>query len=78
MMDVRYQVKQYVAVVKNRWGNRFMVFRTGDDKFYLFQPVDADLCATSLPGFPVEKKRLVPDMKRALAHGWGNAGARGE
>ena len=77
-MDLRYQVQRYVAVVKNRRGRQFMVFRTGDTKWYLFQPVDADLCATSLPAFPVEKSRLRTDMKRALAHGWGNGGARGE
>jgi hypothetical protein len=34
--DPRCQVKQYVAVVQNRRGSRFMVFQSGDDKYYLF------------------------------------------
>ena len=73
MNDSRlYQVKQYVACVKSRWA-RFMVFRTGDDKYYLFSQLDPNGCATGLQ-FPVKKSDLKPDIKRALAHGWGNCG----
>jgi hypothetical protein len=72
-MDTRaFQVKQYVAVVRNGWGNRFMVFRTGDDKFYLFVLVDSHGCFTELQ-FPVRKSDLRPEIRKALAHGWGNA-----
>lgn len=69
-MDKTYQVKQYVAVVKNRYGGRFMVFRTGDDRFYLFQPVAPDGCLATFQ-FPVRKADLRTDLRRGLAHGWG-------
>jgi hypothetical protein len=76
-MDRRYMVKQYVAVVQNRFGQRFMVFRTGDEQFYLFDPLDRGGCSTCR-GFPVERARLRDALRRALAHGWGNAGVNGE
>jgi hypothetical protein len=74
-LDRRYQVKQYVAVVQNRRGSRFMVFETGDSRWYLFSQLypGPGLIATGLQ-FPVEKKELRDDLRRALAHGWGNAG----
>lgn len=67
-------VKQFVAVVQGSppWDQKFMVFATGDDKFYLFQPIRDGIAVGD--GFPVEKKRLRDDIRRALAHGWGNAG----
>lgn len=68
----RYMVKQYVAVVQNRRGTRFMVFRTGDEKYYLFCPLNADGCLSTLQ-FPVRKTELRRDIASALAHGWGNA-----
>ncbi len=71
-MDRRYMVKQYVAVLKNpRTGQRFRVFRTGDDKFYLFDPLDAFDCSHCCQ-FPVRKSDLRPEIRRALTHGWGN------
>lgn len=76
-MDPRYQVKQYVAVVQNRRGQRFMVFRTGDEKYYLFAPLDADGCVSTYQ-FPVRKTNLRREIASALAHGWGNAGIGGE
>jgi hypothetical protein len=72
MMDQRYMVKQYVAVVKNERGVRFRVFETGDSKFYLFDPLDKYDCSTCCQ-FPVRKSELRPDIRRALAHGWGNS-----
>lgn len=66
------QIKQYVAVVRGRWC-RFMVFRTGDDRFYLFSALDRHGCQTGLQ-FPVRRSELRPDLRRALAHGVGNAG----
>ena len=68
--DVRYQVKQYVAVVKGAFA-RFRVFETGDSKFYLFSMIDDNDCDTGLQ-WPVRKKDLRDDVRRALAHGYGN------
>jgi hypothetical protein len=74
--DRRMMVQKYVAVVQNRRGSRFMVFQTGDEKYYLFSQLypGPGLIATGLQ-FPVEKKNLRDDIRRALAHGWGNAGS---
>lgn len=74
-MDRRYQVKQYVAVVQNSRGSKFMVFETGDAKYYLFSQLypGPTLIQTGLQ-FPVLKKDLRDDIRKALAHGWGNAG----
>jgi len=65
-------VKQFVAVVQNRRGGKFMVFATGSSKHYLFSPLDQYGCATCM-SFPVLKANLRPEIRRALAHGWGNA-----
>ena len=51
-MDPRMMVKQYVAVVRSRFC-RFMVFRTGDEKYYLFCPLDRDGCQSTWQ-FPVK------------------------
>lgn len=70
MMDLCYQVKQYVAEIESVT-SRFRVFETGDRKFYLFAQVNPKTgCDTGLQ-FPVEKRRLQPDVARALRHGWG-------
>jgi len=69
-MDTRFQVKQYVAVVQGQIG-KFMVFQTGDQKFYLFAQIK-DGCLTGL-NFPIEKRRLRNNVRSALAHGWGNS-----
>lgn len=66
-----YGVKQFVAVVQSRWC-RFMVFTTGSPKHYLFSQLDRHGIATGLM-FPVLKSELRPDIRSALAHGWGNA-----
>lgn len=67
------QVKQYVAIVKNpSTGTRFMVFETGDPKFYLFSQLFPKTDISTGLQFPVLKVDLEPDVKRALAHGWGN------
>jgi hypothetical protein len=65
-------VKQYVAVVRSRWGQRFRVFKTGDDRWYLFDPLDKDDCSTCSQ-FPVLKSSLRSDIRRALSHGVGNS-----
>lgn len=61
-------VKQYVGVVEGDWC-RFMVFTTGDAKFYLFSQLDDHDCVIGLQ-FPVRKTDLHPEVKRALAHGY--------
>lgn len=70
-MSRAYMVKQYVAVVQNRRGQKFMVFKTGDDKFYLFCPLHNGCLSTTQ--FPVRKTALRREIASALAHGWGNA-----
>jgi hypothetical protein len=77
MMDRRMMVKQYVAEVWSRsdlapqFGQKWRVFCTGDDKFYLFQAIDRNGCATGLD-VPVRKADLRPEVRRMLAHGVGN------
>lgn len=65
-------VKQYVAVVRNARGRRLRVFKTGDEKFYLFDPLDEHDCSLC-NAFPVRKADLRPDIRRALSHGYGNS-----
>lgn len=72
-MDRRYMVKQYVAQVRSRTGQYFRVFQTGEEKYYLFDPLDGKDGCSRCNGFPVVKRDLRPDLRRALAHGWGNA-----
>ena len=62
-------VKQYVARYDSRW-TRWLVFRTGDDRWYLFCAVDANLSDTGVH-VPVRRSDLVPEARRALAHGCG-------
>jgi hypothetical protein len=71
-MDRAYMVKQYVAVVKSRMGQRFRVFETGDPKYYLFDPLDANDCSGCIQ-FPVLKANLRADIRRMLRHGAGNS-----
>ena len=66
-----WMVKQYLAVVQGAWA-RFMVFETGSPRHYLFSQLDPSGCQTGLQ-FPVAKTDLRPDIRKALAHGWGNA-----
>lgn len=69
-------VAQFVAIVKGTH-SRFMVFRTGDSRFYLFAQLDPHGHATGLQ-FPVRKSELRDEVRRALANGWGNSGLYGE
>ena len=61
------QPKQYVAVVQGAL-SRFRVLTTGSDRHYLFMPLDV-----AMDPFPVLKADLRPEIRSALAHGWGNA-----
>lgn len=67
------QVKQYVAVVRNSRGIRFRVFKTGSEKHYLFDPMIPGTDGSACAGFPVLKKNLRDDIRKALAHGYGNS-----
>jgi len=66
------QVTQFVAEVNGAFGSRWRVFRTGSDRHYLFVLVQNSDIAV-----PVLKSDLQPDVRRALAHGWGHAPRRG-
>lgn len=72
-MDKRYQVKQYIAIVRNGWGQRFQVFHTGDPKWYLFVPMIGETSCVGSLQFPIEKANLRDDVRKMLAHGCGNS-----
>lgn len=65
-------VKQFVACVANGRGEKFLVFRTGDDTRYLFRPVGPGSTLSTL-SFPVRKADLRPEIRRMLANASGNA-----
>jgi hypothetical protein len=66
-----WQVTQFVAEVNGACGTRWRVFRTGSNRHYLF-----DLVGANPPlQHPVLKADLRPDVRSALAHGWGHAHA---
>lgn len=67
---LEYQVKQFVAVVKNCFGDNFMVFKTGNPKYYLFSVVKNGI-QTEVQ-FPVLIKDLDKNIKRMLNNGYGN------
>lgn len=67
-----YQVKQYVAEIANRRGQRFRVFETGDPKFYLFDPLTPDGCSGCVQ-FPVRKTDLRREIRSVLRNGRGHA-----
>jgi len=66
-------VTRFVAVIHNARGTRFMVFETGDPKFYLFNILLPErsciLCSTI--SFAVRKSTLRDDVRKNLAHGYG-------
>lgn len=62
------QVIKFVAEVNGAFGFRFRVFTTGSSRHYLFTCVQNPLIS-----FPVLKADLQPDVRSALAHGWGHA-----
>lgn len=66
------QVKQFVACVANSTGLKFLVYRTGSDKHYLFQPVGPDKTVSTF-SFPVRKADLRPAIRAMLNNGCGNA-----
>jgi hypothetical protein len=66
-----YMVKQFVARMQRSDGQRFNVFTTGDDRYYLFDPIDAHGCSYG-GAWPILRKRLPTPWRRALARGQGN------
>lgn len=71
---VELQVKQYVATVVNGLGLRFHVYTTGDPTCYLFCPLMSG--ETDIEGglqVPVKKTDLRDDIRKMLAHGYGNS-----
>jgi hypothetical protein len=73
----RCGVKQFVAIVRSHaTGKRFSVYTCGDDHYYLFtlmasrEPGDTRMTDLS---FPVRRKDLRPEIRRALAQGVGNS-----
>ena len=62
------QVMKYVAELNGAFGFRFRVFTTGSSAHYLFSCIqNPDI------QFPVRKADLRPEVRSALAHGWGHA-----
>jgi hypothetical protein len=70
-MAPEMQVTQWVGEVEGEF-TRWRVFRTGSARHYLFDQVDARGCSTGLQ-VPVLKSDLHPDIRRALARGYGRA-----
>jgi hypothetical protein len=64
------QVKQYVAVVRGRFGE-FMVFETGSAQHYLFAQLYPGTTTQTGLSWPVLKSDLRPDVRHGLAHGVG-------
>ena len=74
MMDQRYMVKQYVAVARSSRGQRWMVFETGDARYYLFHALEGETsvmldCVVSVQKTNIKDARL----RSALRHGIGNS-----
>ncbi len=61
-----WQAKQFVAEVEGRFGFRFRVFTTASARHYLLVCVqNSDIQV------PVARADLRPEVRSALAHGWG-------
>jgi hypothetical protein len=67
-MAPELQVKQFVAELDGAFGSRWRVFLTGSGQHYLFVLVqNPDIFKA------VRRADLRPDVRSALAHGWGHA-----
>jgi hypothetical protein len=66
-----FGIKQFVAVVQASSGSKFMVFTTGSPKHYMFSVLDNNGCQGDLM-WSVAKADLRDDIRRMLAHGYGN------
>jgi hypothetical protein len=62
------QVMKFVAEVNGAFGARWRVFTTGSSRHYLFVLVQNPLIFKA-----VLRSELAPEVRSALAHGWGHA-----
>ncbi len=71
--DPRYGVTKFIGIIHNNCGTRFLVFETGDPKFYLFNILlpfaNCIICSTI--SFAVRKGTLRDDVRTNLARGFG-------
>jgi hypothetical protein len=66
------QVKQFVGELNGEHGFRWQVYVTGSDRHYLF------VCKQNTDiSVPVLKSSLQPEVRQALAHGYGHGPALG-
>lgn len=70
MYSRELQVKRFVATIKNGSELKFMVFKTSNEKYYLFCPIKDGIMSTLQ--IPVAKKDLRNDIKKMLNKGYGN------
>lgn len=68
-MDRRFMVMQYLGELRTLtpWGTpcQFRVFRCGDDKWLLMDPIDLHGCSI-MQQFPVLRSRIVAPVRRAF------------
>jgi hypothetical protein len=57
-MDRRMMVKQFLGHVANPRGQRFRVFTTGDEKYYLLDPLIPGTDCSGCVQFPVLRRVL--------------------
>lgn len=68
MFPPELQVIKFVAEVNGAHGFRWRVFTTGSSRHYLFSCVQNPQFSV-----PVPKADLQPEIRSALANGWGHA-----
>lgn len=68
MFPPELQVMKFVSEVNGALGARWRVFTTGSARHYLFVLVQNPLIFKA-----VLKSELQPEVRSALAHGWGHA-----
>jgi hypothetical protein len=61
------QVRQFVAEVNGAFGSRWRVFRTGGPGYLFMLTQNPDIYRV------VQPRELQPQVRSALAHGWGHA-----
>jgi hypothetical protein len=66
-MAPELQVKQFVAELNGDFGFRWQVFRTGTQAYLFVCVQNSGIYAVVRPA------ELQPEVRSALAHGWGHA-----
>lgn len=69
-LDLGLQVKQFVAEVNGDFGSRWRVFRTGSAAYLFVLVQNPDIFKS------VHPRELQPDVRSALANGWGHTDNR--